>query len=114
MYNYTHLIGRLTADPEVIETETGKKICNITLAVQRTFKNSEGVYEADFIKCTLWDVIATRAHEYCHKGDLVAVRGQLRSSTYTDSKDEKKYKVEVIVEKLIFLSTKVNDNKNEE
>ena len=111
MYNLVQLIGRLTKDPEIAETDSGKKVCNVNLAVQRNFKNSEGIYEADFIRCSLWDEIATRACEYCHKGDLVAVRGQLRTSSYVDDKEEKKYSVEVIVDKLVFLSTKSNDEK---
>ncbi len=114
MYNLTQLIGRLTADPEVNETETGKKVCHVTLAVQRSFKNSDGIYEADFIRCTLWDAIATRACEYCHKGDLVAVRGQIRTSNYIDANEEKKNSVEVIVDKLLFLSTKVANNSDAE
>jgi single-strand DNA-binding protein len=111
MYNYAHLIGRLTNDPEITETESGKKVCHITLAVQRSFKNSDGIYEADFIRCTMWDVIATRACEFCHKGDLVAIRGQLRTSSYVNDKEEKRYTIDVIVEKIIFLSTKTNETK---
>ena len=111
MYNLVQLIGRLTTNPEIIETESGKKVCNITIAVQRSFKNQDGIYEADFIRCSLWDAIATNVCEYCHKGDLVAVRGQIRTSSYTDDKDEKKYTTEVVVEKLIFLSTKGSSEK---
>ncbi len=114
MYNLTQLIGRLTANPEIVETDTGKKVCHITLAVQRTFKNPEGIYEADFIKCTLWDAIAKRACDYCHKGDLVAVRGQIRTSNYLDANEEKRNSVEVIVDKLLFLATKGNNNENQE
>ncbi len=105
MYNLTQLIGRLTTEPEITKTETGKKVCNITLAVQRNFKNSNGIYEADFIRCVLWDGIASKVCEYCHKGDLVTVCGQLRTSNYM-SNDQKKQKIELVVEKLLFLSTK--------
>lgn len=108
MYNFAYLIGRLTKDPEITETESGKKVCNITLAVQRTYKNSEGIYESDFIRCSLWDAIASRTCEYCHKGDLIAVRGQLRTSNY-EKEGEKKYTVELIVEKLVFLNTTKTD-----
>ena len=111
MYNLVQLIGRLTTNPEITETESGKKVCHINLAVQRAFKNSEGIYEADFIKCTLWDAIATRVCEYCHKGDLVAIRGQLRTSNYKNEKEETKYNIEVIVEKIIFLTTKNSETK---
>lgn len=106
MYNSVYLIGRLTKDPEIKETENNKKVCNITLAVQRSYKNAEGIYETDFIRCSLWETVASRACEYCHKGDLIAVRGQLRTSSYITENEEKKYTTEIIVEKLVFLATK--------
>ena len=112
MYNFSYLIGRLTTDPEVKETENGKSVCNLTLAVQRTYKNADGIYEADFIRCVLWDAIAKNTSEYCHKGDLIAVRGQLRTSSYVGANNEKKYGTELLVERLVFLSTK-NEEKEE-
>lgn len=105
MYNLVYLIGRLTADPELVVTETGKKVLTVILAVQRTYKNADGIYEADFIKCILWDAIAERAAEYCHKGDLICVRGQIKTSTYNSDDNEKKYKTEIMVERLCFLTT---------
>lgn len=114
MYNFTQLIGRLTSNPEITTTESGKKVCHITLAVQRSYKNPDGVYDADFLKCTLWDAIADRACSYCHKGDLVAVRGQIRTSNYVDDEGVKKNSYEIIVDKLLFLTTKANNNENTE
>ncbi len=104
MYNTVMLIGRLTEDPEVTKNEN-KDYCHLTLAVQRTFKNSDGIYEADFIRCTLWDRLACRVKEYCRKGDLISVRGQLRTSTY-EVNEEKRYSTQVIVDKLVFLTSK--------
>ena len=49
--------------------------------------------------------MAERTCEYCHKGDLIAVRGQLRTESYEDDKKEKKYITEVIVDRLNFLVT---------
>ena len=49
MLNQVVLVGRLTDNPELVTAENGKKLTTITLAVQRTYKNSEGIYEADFI-----------------------------------------------------------------
>lgn len=109
MYNMVMLIGRLTDEPEVKKNDN-KDYCHLTLAVQRAFKNSDGIYEADFVRCTLWDKLASRLNEYCHKGDLISVRGQLRTSTY-DVDGEKRYSTQVIVDKLVFLSSK---NKEEE
>src|SRR5574344_74187 len=105
MYNFVYLIGRLTQDPEISITDNGKKVLLVILAVQRTYTNAEGIYEADFIKCTLWDSIAERACEYCHKGDLIGIRGQIKNTSYTNEENEKKYNTEVMVERLCFLST---------
>ena len=109
MYNTVMLIGRLTAEPELTKQDDKKEVCHLTLAVQRTYKNSDGIYEADFIRCTLWDQIAPRICEYCHKGDLISVRGQLRTSTFTVN-DEKKYSTEVVVDKIAFLANKSKDS----
>ena len=111
MHNNVNLIGRLTKDPEIVVTESNKKVCNIVLAVQRNYKNADGIYEADFIKCTLWDGIADRITEYSHKGDLVAVRGWLKVTVTTKDDGDKRYNVEVIVDKLSFLSSKNNIEK---
>ncbi|MFA6882123.1 MAG: single-stranded DNA-binding protein, partial [Aminobacterium sp.] len=63
-------------------------------------------YETDFIKCVLWDGIATRTAEYCKKGDLLAIRGQVRTTSYVKENDEKRYQTEIVVEKVSFLSNK--------
>lgn len=106
MLNQIVLVGRLVADPELSETENGRKVTTITLAVQRSFKNSEGLYEADFIKCVLWNGIAASTTEYCKQGDIVGVKGRLQVTSYEDKNNEKKYNTEVIAEKVTFLSSK--------
>ena len=58
MLNQVVLVGRLTDKPTIIEAENGKKYTTIVLAVQRSFKNSEGIYETDFFRCVLWNGIA--------------------------------------------------------
>ena len=55
MLNQIILIGRLVADPELKVLDDGRKVADITLAVQRPFKNMEGQYDVDFIKIILWD-----------------------------------------------------------
>lgn len=107
MYNTVMLIGRLTTDPEIVKVDN-KEVCHITLAVQRAYKNSDGIYEADFIRCTLWDQLASRVCEFCRKGDLISVRGQLKTSSFTVN-EEKKYSTEVVVERLAFLTSKAKD-----
>ena len=69
MLNQLVLVGRLVREPELKETENGKKVTNITLAVSKNYKNAEGVYDTDFIDCTLWNSVAENTAEYCKVGD---------------------------------------------
>lgn len=100
MLSHLTIVGRLARDPEIKETESGKKVANITVAVPRPYKNAEGIYETDFIDCTLWENVAQNTCEYCHKGDLIGVKGRVESS-----KDEKGYNsMRVTADKVSFLS----------
>lgn len=108
MLNQVVLVGRLVRDPELRETEKGKKVTYVTLAVPRSYKNVDGEYETDFIDCTLWLGIAENTTEYCHKGDLLGIKGRIQSSTY-EKDGEKKYKTDIIAEKVTFLTSKKAD-----
>ena len=105
MLNQTVLVGRLVKDPELSETENGKKVSKITLAVPRSYKNMNGEYDTDFIECVLWSGIAETTVEYCKKGDLIGVKGRIQ--TRTVEKDEVfKYYTDVVAEKVTFLSNR--------
>lgn len=94
--NQIILVGRIVQDLEIKEQEE-KKITIMTLAVQRSFKNVDGIYETDFVPCILWNGIASNTCEYCHKGDVVGVKGRIQM------KDKK---IEIIAEKVTFLSSR--------
>lgn len=103
--NQVVLVGRLTSEPEIITTESDKKKTAITIAVARPFKNTEGIYESDFIRCILWNNIALNTCEYCHTGDVIGIKGRIQNRSY-EIDDETKYITEVIAEKVTFLSSK--------
>lgn len=105
MHNLVYLIGRLTEDPEIKQLEEGKSMLTINLAVQRSFKNEDGIYDVDYIRCILWNGIASHTSEYCKKGDLVGVKGRLQTRSY-EVESEKKYITEVVVDKVSFLASK--------
>lgn len=106
MNNQVFMIGRLTKDPELKKTETGKNATKITLAVPRSYKNVNGEYETDFFDCWLWSGVAESTTEYCKKGDLVGLKGRLQTRKY-ETEDEKVRQVtEVIGEKVTFLSSR--------
>ena len=104
------LVGRLAQDIEIKQLESGKEVTNVALAVNRSFKNPDGVYETDFFDCVLWEGLAKNASEYCKKGDTVGVRGRLQTDTY-EIDGVKRKAVQIIVEKLTFLSSKKTETK---
>lgn len=106
MLNQIVIVGRLVRDPELRETESGKKITNVTLAVPRSYKNSKGEYETDFIDCVLWTGIAENTVEYCKKGDLLGIKGRVQTRTYETEDEKKRHVTEVVAEKVTFLSSK--------
>lgn len=109
--NQVVLVGRLCQDPEVLKTDADKPRSVVTIAVNRSFKNNEGIYETDFIRCVLWNNIALNTFEYCHTGDVVGIKGRLQTRNYEDEEKNKKFIMEVIAEKVTFLSS---NNKNPE
>lgn len=99
MLNQTVLVGRLVKEVEVKEVDD-RKVAYLTLAVQRSYKNEEGIYETDFVPCTLWNGIAENVAEYCRKGDLVGVKGRLQTENNG---------LVLVAEKVTFLSSAKKD-----
>lgn len=110
MLNQVVLVGRLTQDPVVEETVNNKKYTAITVAVQRSFKNASGVYETDFIRCVLWNGVASSTKEYCHTGDIVGIKGRLQNRSYETEQKETKYITEVIAERVTFIQKSKKNN----
>lgn len=114
MLNQVILVGRLTDNPTINTTDSGKKVTSVIVAVGRTFKNVDGLYDTDFIKCILWNNMAANTVEYCKKGDVVGIKGRIQTSNYETEDGTKKYTTEVIAEKITFLTTSNNSNNNPE
>lgn len=113
MVNQIILVGRLVKTPELELTDSGKKISTITLAVPRTYKNLNGEYDTDFIDCTLWTGVAENTSEYCKTGDILGVRGRIQSRIIKKDDGTKYKKMEIIAEKVSFLSSTKDKKDNE-
>ena len=113
MVNQIILVGRLVKTPELELTDSGKKISTITLAVPRTYKNLNGEYDTDFIDCTLWTGVAENTSEYCKTGDILGVRGRIQSRIIEKDDGTKYKKMEIIAEKVSFLSSTKDKKDNE-
>lgn len=100
--NKAFLIGRLTADPEIRSTQSGKLVARYTLAVDRMKKDAG----ADFISCTAWESNAAFAEKYLKKGTKILVEGHIQTGSY-DAKDGRKvYTTDIIVERQEFVESK--------
>ena len=104
-------MGRLTADPELRQTQSGVSSCNITVAVQRDFTDGSGERQSDFINVVAWRQTAEFICKYFARGNMIAIEGQLRTRTYDDKRypDVKHYVTEVYADKVSFCGGK-NEN----
>ena len=109
--NQLCIVGRLVSDPQIKILESGKKETTVTIAVNRTFKNVDGVYETDFIPCVLWEAVAENTTEYCRRGDIIGIRGRLQCMPEDDGDGHiTNSKLVVIAERVTFLSASHNTN----
>lgn len=107
--NRVILIGRLTADPELRQTQSGVAVCRFTIAVDRKFKNKDtGEKEADFITCQAWRQTAEFVGRYFTKGYMIALEGSLRTGKYQDKNhsDVTHYTTDVMVDNVEFCGGK--------
>lgn len=104
------LLGRLTKDPEVKYTSTGKVVTSFTLAVDRPFANKEGAKEADFINCHIWGKSAEILGNNVKKGQRVLVEGRLQVRSYEDKDKAKRWVTEVVAEHFEYIERKDGNN----
>lgn len=107
--NKVILMGRLTADPELRQTQNGISSCRFTTAVNRRFADKNtGEKQADFISCTAWRQNAEFICRYFKKGDMICVEGSLRTGSYPDKSypDVTHYTTDVLVENAEFTGSK--------
>lgn len=98
--NQVILMGRLTRDPEVRTTSTGKTITSFSLAVDRGGQDDQ----ADFFDITAWEKLGELVAQYLTKGRRCLVQGRLRQDSWDDKETGKKRsKVEVVATDVTFL-----------
>src|SRR5437763_14968862 len=96
MINRVVLVGRLTRDPELPTTTTGKSVCDFSIAVQKRVKPTDGSPDADFFRVNCWERQAEYVSNYLHKGRLVAVDGRLQARKFTDKDGNNREVVEIV------------------
>lgn len=106
MINRVTLVGRITKNPELKKTQSGKSVTSFTVACNR-MKKEDG---ADFINCVAWNQSAEYLCNYAKKGYLVDVDGRLQVRSYETQSGSKQYITEVVAEHLSILESKKNDD----
>lgn len=106
MINNVILTGRLTKNLELRQTSTGKAMTYFTLAVNRVFKNEQGVSDADFVTCVAFGVQAENMARYLTQGSLIGVEGRISTRNFQGKDGNTVYVTEVIAGNVTFLESK--------
>lgn len=108
MKNKVQLIGNLGADPEIKNTETGKKLARLSVATSENYQNAQGekVTETQWHQVVAWGKTAEIAEKYLFKGSEVVVEGKLINRSYVDKEGNKKYITEVQANELLIVGRK--------
>ncbi len=101
-FNKVFILGNLTRDPELRNTPTGQSVASFGVATNRVWfdKNRQKQTEAEFHNVVAWGKLAEIASRYLSKGKLVFIEGRLKTRVWEDQSGQKKYKTEIIAEKM--------------
>ena len=112
MINRVILVGRLTKDPEYRQTPNGVSVATFTLAVNRSFINSQGEREADFINVVVFRKQAENVNKYLSKGSLAGVDGRIQSRNYENNEGRRVFVTEVVADSVQFMDSKGSNQQN--
>lgn len=109
MLNRCIIMGRLTYDPELRHTQSGKAVTSVTLAVDRDFKGQNGEKETDFIDIVAWGNTAEFLCNYFFKGRMAVAEGRLQIRDWTDKDGGKRRSAEIVAERVYFADSRRRD-----
>jgi single-strand DNA-binding protein len=108
--NKVVLCGRLTADPELKQTQNGVAVVTFTLAVNRRFQSrtadAAGGQQADFISLVAWRQTAEFISKYFKKGSALCVTGSIQTRSWQDQQGQRRYATEVVVDEAMFVDSR--------
>jgi single-strand DNA-binding protein len=109
MLNHITIHGRLTADPELKQTQSGVSVCNITVAVDRSYKNGEEK-QTDFFTVICWRNLAEMVGKYFKKGKEILVSGEMQSRKWKDKDGNNRISWELMANGVDFCGSKSDSN----
>jgi single-strand DNA-binding protein len=110
--NRVMLIGNLGKDPDIQFLEGNIAVAKFPLATTETFKDRSGklVSQTEWHTVVLWRGLAELAQKYLHKGSLVYIEGRLRTRSWEDKDNNRKFATEVVGDNLIMLDKRNDGN----
>ena len=106
MLNVAIIMGRLTRDPELRRTNSGKPVASFTVAVDRDYAPEGQEKETDFIDCVAWNGTAEFVEKYFKKGSMIVVNGRLQLRNWTDKEGNKRRTAEILASNVYFGESK--------
>ena len=106
MINSVVLMGRLTYEPELKTTTSGRSVIRFQMAVDRNYQSQGQERQADFIDVVAWRQTAEFISRYFHKGSMIAVEGSIQTNNFTDRDGNKRKSVEVVANQVSFCGSK--------
>lgn len=112
MINNVTLVGRLTKDPNVRQTQSNVTVAQFTLAVDRNFTNAQGEREADFLNIVVFRKQAEQVGKYLAKGRLCGVEGRIQSRKY-EKDGQTVFVTEIVADSVQFLDSGNKQNQQQ-
>lgn len=106
--NNVQLIGHVGQEPEIITTESGKKLAKLSLATNDSFTNNQGekITNTDWHNIIAWNGTANIIEQYVAKGKEIGVQGKLTTRSWEDKEGVKRYTTEVVCNEILLLGSK--------
>ena len=105
--NKVMLGGRLTADPELKQTQNGTQVASFSIAVNRRYRSGDNQQPStDFFNVTAWRALAEHVARYYRKGSSIFVIGSIQNRTWTDQQGIKRYATDIVADEIHFVDSR--------
>ena len=105
-FNKVILGGRLTADPELKQTQSGIPVVSFSIAVNRRYQSKDAPQQTDFFNVTAWRATAEFVSKYFRKGSSICITGSIQNRTWTDQQGQKRYATDIVADEVQFVDSR--------
>lgn len=105
-FNKVILGGRLTADPELKQTQNGIAVVSFSIAVNRRYNKDSQQNETDFFNVTAWRQTAEFVSRYFKKGSSICIVGTLQNRSWVDQQNTKHYRTDIVADEVMFVDSR--------